>query len=114
MRNAFDFGTKQLSTALKDAWDRNLGANHLPPVPAGGWTRPTPINAAAAAQPALGQAPVPDPTCVLTLPHDQLFYRMPSGRPGPAVAPYIPVALALSDFEIDLKECQLEIDLVVH
>lgn len=51
-QEAFDFGTKELSLASKNAWNNaavNVLPNHLPPVLVDNWTRPQPINAVAAA-----------------------------------------------------------------
>jgi hypothetical protein len=103
---AFDFGTKELSTQSKDAWS-HAGPIMLPPVPVGSWLRPLPLHVIA--RPPIGQPrPAPQQAWCLVLRKDLMFYRMPSSSVHGS--PYIPNALpALQDCVIDLQRYQRKI-----
>ena len=107
LREAFDFGTKELATATKNAWNKPGTANMLPRVPVNLWQRPMPLQPLPVPQP--GQPPPPTPPgWSLILPRDSLLYRMPATA---AAAQYLTApALNFPDLSVDLKAYQGEID----
>jgi len=112
LRSAFDFGSKQLTTASRAAWNNpqvNAMPNRLPPVSPTDWVRPVPINAGAV--PLLGMPEPPaDPTWVLSLPKHLLLHRIVTSPGGPYLNAAIPT---LPDLSIDLRELQGDINEVL-
>lgn len=115
LREAFDFGTEQLSQASRSAWNNaavNALPNRLPPVLPAAWKCPAaPANAPAPV--AYGQAQVAHPAWELVLPKDQILYRTPSDSMGGPLLSTLPAIAALPDFRFDLKEYQEQIDVIL-
>ena len=108
LREAFDFGTKELGTAAKNAWNKPGTVNMLPRIPVGLWQRPMPLQPQPVPHPGQPQPPTP-PGWLLVLPKDALLYRMPAT--AATAAQYLTApAYDFPDLSIDLKAYQGEID----
>ena len=122
VREAFDFGTQQLSEASRSAWNDNVAVTKaspkwlLPPVLATDWYRPagSDTNGAAPVPVAFGQTRRVDPAWELVLPKNLILYRSRSDSVRGPYLSTLPAAATLLDFRVDMKKYQEKIDLTLR